>query len=97
MAELTLPMGADTYVLIGVDSNQGTFSSTLPSLMYRVGETYIDPANHRPLLVVSLGNDLVTFQDVTDPDAPGDSFTLQLFEARVRLLQNKYIKIRDPA
>jgi hypothetical protein len=95
MAELTLPMGADTYVLIGPDSDQGAFSSFLPSLMFRVGETYVDPANHRPLLVTSLGNDLVTFLDVSDPFASGEEFTLPLFTARVRLLQNKYIKIRE--
>lgn len=73
------------------------FNSTLPSLMFRLGETYIDPANYRPLRVTNVGNDLVTFLDVFDPEAPGEAFTLPLFTARVRLLQNKFIKIAEPA
>ena len=98
MAEVDLTLGMDTYILLDESSSAVTeFSSSLPSLMFRIGELYVDPANHRPLLVTNLGNDLVTFQDVTFPDAPGDEFTMPLFDARVRLLQTKFVKIADPA
>lgn len=95
MAEVILSLGSDVYVYNDSSLQPALVRARLPSLMFRLGETYVDPANHRPLLVIGLGNDLITFRDVTFPDAPGEEFTLPLFTARVRLLQSKYVKIKD--
>ena len=96
MSEVQLGIVSDVFIRTDQNSKAAFVKTRLPTLMFALGEIYIDPANHRPLKVIALGGDLITLQDVTFPDSPGDSFTMPLFQARVRLLQTQYIKNLDP-
>jgi len=98
--EVTLALGCTAYIVLFAppgQSNAPIAVQTHPSIMFRAGEIYADTTEHRPIKVTTLGNNLVTFQDVTFPQAPGDSFTLPLLQARVRLMQAKYVKVQDPS